>query len=104
MDCSPAVRLSEESSTEFWFVIPPTTFSKGFSVSITDAGGKVYTKTISGRRVVERNHIATMSASRVGTKPGEFVRLLDDQVIFTKSSLTDLAYDKFGDHLHSSRT
>lgn len=99
MDCSPAVQLSEESSTEFWFVIPPTTFSKGFSVSITDAGGKVYTKTISGRRVVERNHIATMSASRVGTKPGEFVRLLDDQVIFTKSSLTDLAYDKFGDQI-----
>ena len=35
-----ALDASEEKATEFWMVVPPTTFSKGFKLTVTGADGK----------------------------------------------------------------
>ena len=50
-----------EESTEFWFVVPPVTFDKGFTVSITKTSGSVFEKSTSRSVTIERNHLYKMS-------------------------------------------
>ena len=44
-----------DEATEFWFVVPPITFTNGFTLTITDTEGYVYTKTTHTKRTVSRN-------------------------------------------------
>lgn len=50
---------------EFWFCVPPVTFSKGFSIEITDASGEKITKTVSSSCSIERNVYKTTAALRI---------------------------------------
>ncbi len=67
LDCGGGVQVgtTAESATQFWFVVPPTSFDKGFTITITDVAGTVTTKTTLKRRVIERNKVMTMSAIEI---------------------------------------
>lgn len=46
LTCNPAVRIgsSVDEATVFWFVVPPVTFSNGFTVTLTTTDGNVFKK------------------------------------------------------------
>lgn len=57
LDCGDGVNLgtTAETATEFWFCVPPVTFSKGFTVTATKADGWQMVKSTSSSREVVRN-------------------------------------------------
>ncbi|MBQ9398153.1 MAG: leucine-rich repeat protein [Bacteroidales bacterium] len=65
--CDPAVKLgsSAESYTDFWFVIPPVTFTGGFKITVIDDQGGVFTKSTSKSFTVSRNTLDWMNALKV---------------------------------------
>ena len=65
--CETPVQLgaNAEESTEFWFVVPPVTLDKGFTVSITKTSGSVFEKSTSKSVTIERNHLSKMSPIEV---------------------------------------
>lgn len=67
MDCGEGVTLSNSAAapTDFWFVVPPTLFNDGFTITLTDDGGREIRKTTSKRVSIERNVIQPMSAIEV---------------------------------------
>lgn len=67
LNCPEGVKLgtTAETATEFWFVVPPTTFEKGFSVRITDATDRVMLKTTESKVEVARNTVESMAALAV---------------------------------------
>ena len=71
--CDTPVELgaTTEASKDFWFVVPPVTFSKGFSVSVTNTLGSVFEKSTSKSITIERNNLSKMSPMEVegGTLP-----------------------------------
>ena len=64
LTCETPVRLGATvgESTEFWFVVPPTTFSRGFSVQVVDAQGASHEMSTSKSVVIERNKLTKMGA------------------------------------------
>ena len=64
LDCGDGVELSAdaENPTEFWVVVPPTTFNKGITITVTDIDGGIFEKTTSNEVVIERNIIQPMTA------------------------------------------
>ena len=67
LDCGEGVILGKTSAeaTDFWFVVPPTTFSNGFTITITDTAGATMTKSTSKNYVVERNILKSMTVFEV---------------------------------------
>lgn len=67
MDCGEGITLSNSAAapTEFWFVVPPTLFNDGFTITLTDDGGREIQKTTSKHVAIERNVIQPMSAIEV---------------------------------------
>ena len=62
IDCGDGVTLgaSAQEATEFWFVVPPTEFTKGITIEVySDNNGK-FVKSTSNNIVIERNIISTM--------------------------------------------
>ena len=64
LDCGDGVKVSESSDnpTDFWFVVPPTTFSEGITVTATDVNGKTFTKSTNSRFAIGRNALQPMAA------------------------------------------
>ena len=56
---------SAEKYTEFWFVIPPTDFTKGFTVTITDRYNCTFVKSTDNAISVRRNTISRMSPVQI---------------------------------------
>lgn len=67
IDCGAGVVLGSDAShaTEFWFCIPPVSFSKGFTITVTDTKGCSMEKSTSTSREVERNIKTSMAALEV---------------------------------------
>ena len=68
LDCGEngvKIGTSTESATAFWVVLPPTTFEKGFTVTITDVNGGKFEKTTSKEFAIERNVIKPMASIEV---------------------------------------
>ena len=65
--CDTPVELGAtvEESKDFWFVVPPVTFSKGFTVSVSQTTGGVYE--ISTQKIItlERSNLSKMSPIKV---------------------------------------
>ena len=61
LDCGEGVTLgtTAETATEFWFCVPPLTFSKGFTITATKTDGWQMIKSTSSSKEVVRN---TMNA------------------------------------------
>ena len=49
-------------ATEFWLALPPTDFTKGLTVVLTDAQGRVMTQSTSAEVSVRANHVVPMAA------------------------------------------
>lgn len=65
--CDPAVKIGDNANdyTDFWFVIPPVTFSKGFTITVTDDEGRVFEKSTTKSFTVTRNTLDWMNALKV---------------------------------------
>ena len=65
--CDTPVTLgaSAGEGKDFWFVVPPITFSKGFSVCITQITSDVYEKSTSKSIIIERSKLSKMSPMEV---------------------------------------
>lgn len=65
--CDSPVPLGDSSDnyTDFWFVLPPTTFANGFTVTVTDALGGTFTKSTSNSITIPRNSLERMHAIQV---------------------------------------
>lgn len=49
-----------EENTQLWFVVPPVTFEKGFSIIVKDISGNVFEKSTSKRISIKRNELSKM--------------------------------------------
>ena len=65
--CDPPVQIGTSSAncTDFWFVIPPTHFTKGFSVTVTGAKGGTFEKSTSNPLYIKRNTLSRMEPIEV---------------------------------------
>ena len=65
--CATPVQLgaSVEESTQFWFVVPPVTFSKGFTITVREYTGEVIEKSTGKSITIERNKLSKMSPIEV---------------------------------------
>lgn len=73
LDCGEGVTTgaTPEEATAFFFALPPTKFTKGFTVTFTDAEGNAATKATQKTIDIERNRIQPMEAFRLETAPPE---------------------------------
>lgn len=78
------VKLGKKANkaTEFWMVVPPTVFSEGFLLTVTDKDGKIFTKETEQRLVIERNGVLRIAPIEV--KPA--LPLDPDKVIYYTTS------------------
>ena len=88
LNCDEGVVLgtTTETATEFWFVLPATTFAEGLTISATDTEGKVFKKSTTKEVVIERNAIqpmAVLEAKFVATKPA------NNEIWYTNGSTTE---------------
>ncbi len=60
LDCGEGVQLNETEATEFLIAIPPTTFEKGFTVTLTDTDEKTIDIKTSNPNPVRRSYIHSM--------------------------------------------
>jgi hypothetical protein len=69
--CEEPVALGAdgENATVFWFVLPPTTFEEGFTITVEDSEGNIYRKTSNKNRTLARNRLLRMQAFEL-VKPG----------------------------------
>ncbi len=66
LTCATPVQLgaTAEESTQFWFVVPPVTFSKGFTITVSGNGG-VFEKTTGKTVTIQRNNLSRISPVEV---------------------------------------
>ena len=71
LNCETAVRLGATAAdaTEFWFVIPPTDFTKGITVTVTDQLGGTFVMNSAAHLTFERNKITLLSPKQVVPVP-----------------------------------
>ena len=74
LHCGEGVALgtTAETATEFWIVLPATTFAEGLTITATDTEGGVFEKSTTKEVIIERNAIqpmATLEAKFIATKP-----------------------------------
>ena len=67
LECNPPIKIGTSSSepTVFWFSIPPTVMSKGFTLTVTDDNGGTFSKARNSSYVVQRKVFKTIQAIEV---------------------------------------
>ncbi|GEM_PF-476122 len=67
IDCGDGVALGADAdhATEFWFCIPPTTFSKGFTVKVVNTDNVKIELRVASEKTVTRNHKTAMDAKNI---------------------------------------
>ena len=88
LDCGEGVALgtTAETATEFWVVLPATTFAEGLTISATDTNGNIFRKSTTKEVVITRNAIqpmAVLEAKFVATKPA------NNEIWYTNGSTTE---------------
>lgn len=78
LTCDEPVALgtTAEQYTEFWMVLPPTEFTQGFTISVTDAAGGIFNKSTNNPVSVTRNNLSRMAPIKVEPEY-EFVPFAD---------------------------
>ena len=74
LDCGDGVTLGETAAdaTVFWFVVPPTEFTEGFSISAVASDGSTMEKSTSRDLTINRNTTYSMAALEfTGEAPGK---------------------------------
>ena len=74
--CENPVKLEakKEDATIFWMVVPPTDFTKGFKLTVTDSDGNQFVKETSSNLSIARNGVLRISPLRVVTKPIKYAK------------------------------
>lgn len=62
LNCADAVQLSQTKTTEFILTLPPTEFSKGFKVTVTDDKGQIHIIETDKSNTVKRSELLVMPA------------------------------------------
>ncbi len=72
LTCPEPVALgsTSEDYTEFWFVLPPTSFAEGLTVTVTGGKGDRFTKTTERSITITRSEISRMAPLKVSLEPG----------------------------------
>ena len=104
IDCGEGITLgtTTENITTFWFVLPPTRFEKGFTITITNINGEVYNKTTSNTVCIGRNLLQPMQAVEVVFKSD---KPTNNEIWYTTlSNNVDFPYDNnvFGANIISN--
>ncbi len=89
LDCGEEgikVGATKETATEFWFVVPPTQFTKGFTITVTDTDGGKFTKTTEKVFEIKRNTVKPISAIEVETIPDYSAMTVPDDEIWYVSA------------------
>lgn len=86
-----ALRPSVDRYTEFWFVLPPTTFSKGITVTVTDVRGDTFTQSTTKEVTITRNALTRMAT--IQDTPSDLVTIHNP----TKGGLEDVLLE-WGDY------
>lgn len=96
IDCGQGVKVGSTSdkATEFWFVLPPVTFSKGLSVTVTGTDGKRFVRSTATRGSITRNSIVKVNAFTVQSEAGKFVRLRSKPETFDMNTVMALAKER----------
>ena len=83
-----ALGTTAETATEFWVVIPETTFKGGITITVTDTEGSIFEKSTTKEVVIERNAVQPMAALGV-----EFVapvaKPANNEIWYTNGSTTE---------------
>ena len=89
--CESPIQLGAfaEESTQFWFVVPPMTFEKGFTITVKDSKNFTAKKITSNRIEITRNKLAKMSAFEVIPDPS------NDAIVFADQILKEILVAKF---------
>lgn len=95
LDCGEGVKLSTNKSvpTDFWIVLPPVDFEKGFTIEVVDVEERTFTKSTTKSVSFERNTIQPMAAVEVS-----FAREIASNEIWyttTDGAKLDLLSSKF---------
>lgn len=69
LTCGTGVQLNEARATNFIIALPPVLFSCGFSITITDIEGKIYTIATDKPNTVLRSSLLVMPTVKVGDLP-----------------------------------
>ena len=97
--CNPPVQIGStaENYTDFWFVIPPVTFSNGFTITVTDALGGTFIKSTTRSFTVTRNQMDWMNPLQVEVNKQKrlTIEMLEDGDILTE---VDVYYDLNTNH------
>ena len=68
LDCGSGVSIGSSAgeATEFWLVLPPVTFTKGFKLTVYEQGtGKTFVQTASNSFTIKSNLVKKMAALKV---------------------------------------
>ena len=89
LNCGEGVTLgtTAETATEFWVVLPATTFAEGLTITATDTEGGVFEKLTTNEVIIERNAIQPMAALEVECVPVE-VKPANNEIWYTNGSTT----------------
>lgn len=60
--CPSPVALSPSTPTEFWFVVPPVSFQRGFTLTVTASDGSSFTKITNNTIHIRRNTLSRMAS------------------------------------------
>ena len=71
LDCGDGVALgtTAETATEFWIVLPTTTFADGLTITVVYTNGGSFEKSTSNEVIIERNAIQPMATFELPPKP-----------------------------------
>ena len=80
LDCGDGVQLHDGKATDFMISLPPTSFAKGFTVTVTDIHGEEYKIETSKANEVLRSSILNMPAVDITSK---YENLVDNKIWYT---------------------
>lgn len=76
LNCATPVKLgaTKEDAVQFWMVVPPTNFTKGFKLTVTDSEGNELVKETSADLSIARNGVLRIAAVKAMTKPVKYAK------------------------------
>lgn len=91
LTCKTPVKLgaAKEQATQFWMVVPPTVFAKGFKLTVADENGSVFVKETAKNLSIVRNGVLRISPIEV--KKSLFV----GNVVFSDVNFKDYCVEHF---------
>lgn len=77
LNCETPVKLgaTKEEAVQFWMVVPPTVFTKGFKLTVTDPDGNEFIKETSSNLSIARNGVLRIAPIRAVTVPIKYAKI-----------------------------